>query len=85
MCHPVIPWSKSKGSFLKIKVNKTENEFQSMTASQGNQSFFFFKCYYHILQSFLKRFDTILLFQQILPIELLYNVMKYIEYEVLKS
>ena len=38
----LINWNALKQKKIyKNKKNKTENEFQSMTASQGNQSFFF--------------------------------------------
>ena len=44
------------------QLNKTENEFHSMTASQGNQSFFFSNVIITFYRVFLKQFDTILSF-----------------------
>ena len=46
---------------LKYNTNKTENEFQSMTASQGNKNFDFKR----VLHKALMGFDTILLFENV--------------------
>ena len=44
------------------KSNKTENEFRSMTAGQGNQSFFFSNVITAFYRVFLMQFDTNMLF-----------------------
>ena len=65
--------------------NKTENEFQSMTASQGKQIFFFSNVIIAFYRVFMKQFDTILLFQQMLPLKMItycYEILWIQSYEI---